>query len=219
MTAFIITPDAGVIKSGNFESAFQGDTAAADSLLVEQGAFLFSTGFLGIGAALTATNAWKVTILGSLYAPQGVGLILFSGNAKSSTITVAEEGSIHGGLDGMLVDSIATVRNYGMIFGETNGIRTAAEAGIRTILNYGSISGGTHAIFDDFGVSTDRVTNAGEIVGNVDLSGGDDTLINTGLIQGDVHMGDGNNLLENTGLIDASSGGARGGNGVRRQII
>jgi hypothetical protein len=202
MAVFKITHDSSVVVSGFLEFAFGAvtdDTPQADSLTVDAGAFLASQGVAGIGAFLAPTLGWKVTVNGSIFSLQYYGLYLQFGNTAVSTITVGAEGSI-GGVDGIYLASAAIVKNSGEVTGSNYGIYII-DPGTRTIANSGQLSGGVFAIYDEAGLSTDKVTNKGTIVGDLSLGGGNDSLTNSGLIQDQIFLGAGNDVLTNTGFI------------------
>lgn len=209
-------------------TAFSQGTSAADTLTVEQGAYLISTG--DFGAALDNQGAWKVTVDGTVHGPMH-GIHLKAGNAALSTIAVGVEGSVvartdFGGIYGaaaMQLDSSANVKNEGLIVSDVTAI-VVGEAATATITNLGTIRGdyqaidgsmskngitvvnsGTIAASSSFEVigsaAKDSVTNSGTIDGIVTLGGGDDSLTNTGTISGQVLLGEGANKLDNKGQI------------------
>lgn len=193
----------------NFGSAFSDDNPGADTLIVDDGAYLISTSATGNGAVLGATGAWTATINGSVYGANGIQLM--AGNTGVSTISVGATGSVASGPQGpsvgygIAVESSATIKNAGSIAGASVGIAILSGA-THTIINSGTITGTTAAIEDlsGFAGSKDSVTNTGQIVGHVVLAKNDDTLSNTGAnaeIDGYVDLGEGNNILTNSGFI------------------
>ena len=139
MTIFKITPATSVLTTGTVADAFAGDSAGADTLIVDPSAFLVATGAGAYGALLANTGAWNVTVNGSIVSKQARGLVLNPGNAAVSTITVGANGEI-GGLEGLCLFSAATIKNSGKIAGATDGVLISG-AGTHTITNSGTITG------------------------------------------------------------------------------
>jgi hypothetical protein len=196
---FIITEATSVARFGLIEHAFSGDSALADKLVVNAGAFLVAQGQGAAGAYLAPTRAWTATINGSVFSLQYAGVYLDWGNTAVSTITLGEEGAI-GGVYGIYALSSATIKNAGAIAGRDHGIRIF-DPGTRTITNSGSISGGLYSILDETGTSTDKVTNTGTLVGQVDLGGGNNVFSSSGHVEGDFFALGGNDSFKNTGVI------------------
>jgi hypothetical protein len=206
MAIFKITSDKSRYANGFLDAAFgfddpADDTLAADSLIVDANAFLVAEGVGGMGAFLNDTGAWNVTVNGTIFSKNHTGIILEFGAKTSSTITVGIEGEV-GGVDGILVQNDVTIKNSGLISGTDIGVKIG-DPGTHTITNNktGTISGANYSIFDDFDTSDDKVTNAGQLIGDVDLGGGNDTMINSGVVDDDVLLGGGNNSLMNSGRI------------------
>jgi Ca2+-binding RTX toxin-like protein len=179
------------------------DTALADGLTVDFGAFLVATGVGSPGAFLQETGAWTVLVNGSIVSQQSMGIFLLSGNPASSSITIGVDGEV-GGTDGIGADSPATIKNSGIVFGTDSGIQLAST-GKNTITNVAGaiIIGGTRSIWDQTDLSDDIVTNAGTLVGNVDLGGGNDAFTNSKMLETvvDVDLGAGNDTLTNSGIL------------------
>ena len=201
MAIFHINPSTS--RFSNIGSAFgppADDTPGADTLIVDPGAFLISTG--GSGAFLANTGAWTVTVNGSIVSAN-VGIFLFAGNTGVSTITIGVNGGVQGHDAGIVVSSSANINNSGEISevvpGGT-GIALAAGA-THTINNFGT--GTIDGIRDTSGVSNDTVHNSGSISDVLDLSGGDDTITNSGVVLSStaVMLGEGTNHLTNSGRI------------------
>ena len=207
MATFKITTDKSRYTNNFLDAAFgfnnvADDTPAADSLIVDAGAFLVTAGGASHGAFLANTGAWNVTINGSIVSKQHTGIELTFGTSTSSTITIGTEGEVSGGLDGIYALNGATIKNSGTIIATSDGIRlNGPEAHTITNNKGATISGGNHAIFDEAGSSHDKVTNAGSLIGDVDLGGGNDSMINSGVVDDDVLLGGGNNSLMNSGRI------------------
>ena len=201
MTIFRITPSTSVVTSLMGDHAFEGDSAGADQLIVDSGAFLVTTGLYADAALLGPTGAWSVTVNGSVVSDEYYGLVLESGNAASSTITIGAEGEVSGQTAALSLRSSATVTNHGLI--GTSGLTgiDIAGAGQRTIINTGTIETPT-AISDFEGLSQDSVINSGLITGHVSLGGGNDMLANSGTMTRGVSLGDGQNSLTNSGRIE-----------------
>ncbi len=115
MTLFHITRAGSVVTTGAYDPAFDSDSGNADTLTVDQGAFLIAQGQGAYGARLANTGAWTVNVNGSIVARDGVGLALEAGAASTSKITVGAEGEISGRDAGLHVLSSATINNAGVI--------------------------------------------------------------------------------------------------------
>jgi serralysin len=100
---------------------------------------------------------------------------------------------------GIFVGSSANINNAGTISGST-GIEMF-NGGTHTITNSGSINGTSFGIFDAGG-SIDTVRNSGQIIGNLSLGKGSDTVtdftiladgsMKSGIITGTIDLGAGN---------------------------
>ena len=209
MTTYRITPSTSVHTTGFDDPAFNEDTAAADALIVDAGAFLVADGFDSAGASLANTNAWRVTINGSIVSQNDRGIRLQDDNLETSTITVGVEGEVSGRVCGIAAGSSVTIVNRGTIAAATAGIEIGGGA-THSITNSGRIEG-TNAVLDESGVSADRVSNSGVMSGIVDLGGGNDVLNNSGEISAPsfidlpvlpvVELGRGRDTFTNTGTI------------------
>src|SRR5262249_6261335 len=112
MAIFKITPATSVLT--NVGNAFQGDTSAADTLIVDPSAYLITT-VAGDGVFLANTGAWTVTVNGSIVSQNFDGILLDVGNAAVSTIKIGADGEVQGNVDGILVTSSANIINAGQI--------------------------------------------------------------------------------------------------------
>jgi hypothetical protein len=212
MATFKITPANSVYAIAPGDDAFDSNPAGSDTLVLDANAFLTAVGFNANAVTLGGPDAWTATINGSVFSLQYGGIVV--GGASRATINVGAEGSV-AGVTGIQTSAPGTIRNAGVITG-TNDAISVPSGGAHTIANSGLISGALHSIFDYNGLSTDKVTNSGSLVGNVDLSGGDDSLTNSGFIFGDLLLGSGNNTLVNSGSI---VGGVLGVHKFRRHQI
>ncbi|WP_373505136.1 hypothetical protein [Aestuariivirga sp.] len=110
----------------------------------------------------------------------------------------------------------ATIRNYGEIVSQRNGVGTVSTTGVSdTVLfeNYGSVTSAGLA-FKDADAAT-AVLNTGTISGHMELGGGADQLVNSGLIQGGVNLGLDADTLDST---DGTITGRLDGNGGDDQL-
>src|SRR3954470_11353186 len=114
MTIFRIKPADSVFKTGVGEIAFTDDSLGPDTLIVDAGAYLTATGFDAPGARLASTGAWSVTVNGSIFSEQSWGMVLVASNPAVSTITLNADGEV-GGSGGILAESAAIIRNFGVI--------------------------------------------------------------------------------------------------------
>jgi hypothetical protein len=89
MAIFPITPATSRFTTVPGVNAFgppADDTPGADTLIVDPSAFLISE--FGNGAVLANTEAWTVTVNGSVVSQNSFGIILEAGNAAISTIKI-----------------------------------------------------------------------------------------------------------------------------------
>ena len=207
MTAYKITSTTSRFSSSG--SAFHDHTSGADSLTVDEGAYLVATSSPDDAATLDSQGAWTVTINGSLYAAaaNGFGIYLTPGNTAVSTIKIGATGEVAGGTIGIYAYSAVKIQNDGLIVNKVifNGGYT------NSLTNTGTIgqasSPGT--IIDGTGSGALTINNSGDIFGNVLLSGANDTVTNSGTM-GQIDLGGGNNKLTTTANSSTSiiSGGA-----------
>ena len=115
-----VTSATSVLTTANADNAFDNDSAVADTLIVDVGAFLIAQGSNADGALLANTGAWTVTVNGSIFSQQSAGIDLASGNAAASTITIGTDGEV-GGATGIAAFSSATINNSGLIAGANFG--------------------------------------------------------------------------------------------------
>jgi serralysin len=213
MASFKFPPLASVHTMADGDNAFDDDSAGPDSLIVNFGAFLVTEGALAFGAYLNNSDAWSVTVNGSIFSKQWIGIELLSAN---STVTIGREGEVFGGSSGIHVASSATIHNAGVISGSARGIDLEG-AGTVTIINTGTISG-AYSIFDGAG-NTDKITNSGIIegaTGTLHLGDGDDRLVNfrhvgskliSGTILGVIEPGNGNDTFLGGNKSETATGG------------
>lgn len=103
------------------------------------------------------------------------GTILSSGSALS--LFVRDAGT-------------TTVTNTGYMFGEKFGIWNKFGIGVLNVTNTGIIESNGSSFFG--GTAVDNLTNAGSMIGTVQLNGGNDVYIGTGgVVYGTIHGGDG----------------------------
>ncbi len=182
MAVFEITPVTSILRVNI--PAFDADTNSADSLIVDQDAFLITDGNQP-AVDLVATGAWTVTVNGSVFSSGGAGIQLFPGNTAVSKIKIGIDGEVYGHSGGpaIALDSAASITNAGRIVDDT------------------------YAVFVTNGVNV-SVTNSGSIDAQfIALAGGNDTVTNTGLLTADLKFGDGTNTLSNSGFIQQVEGG------------
>jgi hypothetical protein len=206
MATFKVTPETSAFTTFDGEHAFDIDTAGADTLIVDAGAFLITAGVFAAGAFLKNAGAWKVTVNGTIVGNQYAAIALAPDNAATSTITVGKDGEVSGD-SGVILGSAAIIKNAGIISGTDRGI-VLYGSGKTTITNTGTLSGVTHAFLDSSGTSNDMVTNSGMIIGDVSLGGGVNTLTNSGWIDGSIFLGNGTNKVTNTKNIVGAIDGA-----------
>jgi hypothetical protein len=201
---FKITADKSIYSGGLFPVfgfAPSEDTAAADSFILDPNASIVTKN----NAILFGDEgAWTATFNGTIFTEVGTAINLLAGNKATSTLTIGAEAAIAAGTDAFYLQSSANIKNSGLISGTDDAFEFIG-AGTRTITNNASgiIGGADYAIIDADDLSTDKVTNAGLILGIIDLGGGKDSLTNSGTINGTVLLGAGNDVASNSGKINA----------------
>jgi RTX calcium-binding nonapeptide repeat (4 copies) len=204
MAIFKITPTKSVFTNTLNDDAFHSDTAGADTLIVDPGAYLISANGGGEGAFLANSGAWTVTINGVVISQQDAGIELQFFNPGVSTITIGAEGEISGikGID--LGVNAVVLRNSGVISGSTYAIDARGPITLTNTIT-GEINGNV-SLSSDFG-TRDTLSNFGTINGAVAFGFGNDTLTNSGAITGFVTLGDATNKLTNSGWITGTIDG------------
>jgi hypothetical protein len=208
MTVYKITSTTSRFTSSS--NAFEDGTTGADSLTVDDGAYLVATGSPYDAAHLDSHGAWKVTVNGSVYAASvnGFGIYLTPGNTAASTITIGATGEVAGGATSIYAYSPVKIQNAGLLVNKVVFNGGYADS----LTNTGTIGqdfvGGT--IIDGSGGGAITVKNSGDIFGNLVLSGANDTVTNSGTM-GQVDLGQGDNKLTTT--AKSSTGIVYGGLG------
>lgn len=137
--------------------------------------------------------------------------------------------------DGVILDGVGSVLvNHGSIFSQGSALQVfVRDGGTTTITNHGVMSADKYGVWNKFGSGTldftnfgtiesglgsyhggtyvDRVTNAGTMIGDVDLGGGDDLYVGTGgTVIGEIRGGSGNDRF----VVGLSNEQIDGGDGV-----
>jgi len=156
-------------------------TVPATQLVVLAGVTVAATGGAEGHGILNQAVSCSFVIQGTVIGFRGLV------SETRAAVTVASTGSLIGDSIGLqLIDGSGFVHNSGQILAGAIGI---SAAGATTILNTGTISGPTAL---SLSTSDDVVTNAGTIIGTVDLSSGNDLFDNTaGTVLGTVFLGGG----------------------------
>lgn len=131
MAIFRITNDTSRFTSTTLSDAFNDDTPAADTLIVDPSGFLIAVGPASFGAYLAPTGAWKVTINGSVFSQTLFGILLNGGNPASSSITIGSDGEV-AGTRGIYAESSATINNAGVVRGTSGAAIQVYGTGTRT---------------------------------------------------------------------------------------
>jgi Ca2+-binding RTX toxin-like protein len=218
---FVITGKNSVLDS---EDVFSG--ATGDSLTVNSDGYLFATD----GDAVNLGGIWTVKVNGFIGSGADALILNMTGLAnKASTIAVGADGDISG-VNGILSAQAAniSIAKGGAIFGADSAIKFTADAvgnykitnagliqsngaacitldgtGTHTVINSGTISG-DDAIFSNPTMSNNLIKNSGNILGDIILSGGNDSVTNSKQIAGNVSLGDGNDTVTNSGIINGA---------------
>jgi serralysin len=159
--------------------------------------------------AANITNAGEIVTLGADIEFDEAILVWGSGSFK---VTNAATGFIAGKQNGIWLNdtntaSVHTIVNAGYIrVEEETGFAITAFHGVDKVTNSGEIVGNIH-----LGAGNDTLTNTGRIFfGNVNMAEGNDTFTNTGSFLGEVHLGDGDDKFTGgaTSEIVHDGGGA-----------
>ena len=167
---------------------------AADSVCI----FLGDDGAIDTGHRMTVHEDGIVRS----YAAGGASIALRGFNSSVTnlgTITALGEGVIVGGIS---TTTQSVVENSGTIIGDNNAVvRFSNTTETVVVLNSGLISSADDAFFSSSNSGIDLITNTGRMVGDVELSGGNDVYNGAaGRLTGKVFAGDGIDTV--TGGID-----------------
>jgi Ca2+-binding RTX toxin-like protein len=202
MTAFKITPTTSRFVSGG--NAFNEGSSGADSLTVDNGAYLVArtTGF--VGADLDGPGIWTVKVSGSIVATDAHAITLSAGIIGTSSITIGKTGEVgsYGGAS-IFAGSAASIKNDGMIYGylNFNGGATNSLNNTGTILrnyDFQGVGAEDAVVNSSFLASAMTVTNTGYIDGRISLLNGNDVVTNNGIIDGAIRFQGGNNKYTST---------------------
>jgi RTX calcium-binding nonapeptide repeat (4 copies) len=176
--------------------AFDGGTAAADTLTIDPDAFLITNASVqGFAAVLLDTaGAWTVNVNGYVGVVGAGNSDAFDVRSAGTKITIGTTGSVVGQFSAFNVSaSNFSLTNNGDVFGQI----VLSGTGIHTIVNTGEMlfSGLTNTA-----LAVERFTNSGDFEGRVSLGGGADTVTNSGTLIG-ASMGADNDIVTNSGLI------------------
>lgn len=152
-------------------------------------------------------SSWLLTNAGTIRSMQGIGVDI---SGRAFDIPSTNSGTIEGALAGARLLNGALV-NSGTISGGNSGIQIGANSLFENAAG-GIVNGGTNAISSYEGsysyTGGTRITNAGVINGNVDLSGNiADVFIAAagGIVNGNIHLG-GNGDIFATALTNDGPG-------------
>ena len=192
MTAHKITSFDSIFKTD--DSAFAGSPAGANSLTVDESAYLVSTDGGSAAVYLSGSGSWNVTANGAIYSQNSVGL--FVQTIALANITVGATGEIGSGSGTAIVvnQGPANIKNAGLISGGFGtDIILLTGPGNSSITNSGTIAGN---ISSTGGALT--VTNSSKIDGGITFNAGNDKVTSSGFIDGDLSFGEGNNTYSAT---------------------
>ncbi|MBK8008732.1 MAG: hypothetical protein IPK23_10090 [Rhizobiales bacterium] len=178
--------------------AFNGSTTSADTLTVDEGAYIVATALGSTAALLDPDGAWRVNVNGSIFSQHQYGIHLMAGNKSNSTITVGASGEV-GSLNSSAIrmENDGTIKNAGMISGDA-AIRF--DGGTKhAIVNTGTIFTNNQNAGDSIVDST--ITNSGAIGGTIKMANGNNNIKNTGRIENSIVAGVGNDTITNNGFI------------------
>lgn len=189
------------------------DGAGAVSLRVA-GSIFAASGGVRVGATETISGSLTVTETGI------IGGDWFAAIVFGNTLTVNTAGGLFGGTYGLFTSATSTsgenrqtVTNSGEIIGGTYGVylESVTKTATITLLNTadGIIEGDTYAVFSDGSVAIDRITNNGQMIGDLVLRGGNDRYDGrNGRLVGEAEMGAGNDTAMGGAAVDRLLGDA-----------
>ena len=194
-----------ISRNGTCWPLFDIDTGSNNSLTVDEGAFLNSTGG-GQDVRLGAhTGAWTVTVNGQIISDGDDAIFLLGTNAATlgpqSKITIGKEGSLHNNHAGLRYSTVLATQalaltNNGTITNAAGGAINFENAGSSSLVNTGTITAtGSDAAVSALSASAFSLTNSGTIRGSVNLGNGTNNITTTGNIFGSVTTGLGNDWL------------------------
>lgn len=144
----------------------------------------------------------------------------FGASVGGATVSVTTAGGLFGGTYGLFTYTTSTtgangqaITNSGEIIGGYYGvfIQGAANAVTITLLNTadGIIEGGNYSLYSDGTLAIDRITNNGQMIGDIALQGGNDRYDGrNGRLVGEALMGDGNDTAMGGAAVDRLLGDA-----------
>ncbi|WP_323771421.1 calcium-binding protein [Antarctobacter sp.] len=188
-----------VTNSGTIETGPSGTAV----YLGAAGGVLTNSGTLTGQDAVTFLASGRVINSGEIHGSRS-GLELYSYIAPTPAMVVHNAGTISGGSRAAVdsfIDAVTplVVRNTGTLTSDqTAAISTSNDSAV-SLFNSGLIIGGAGTALSTGTTKVDRVTNLGQIEGNVLLAGGNDVMVNGGTVIGNVDLGSENDLFRATG--------------------
>lgn len=171
------------------------DITTEGNYFISAPTYLESTANIAISIQPSAGKL-SFTVAGTVLS--GLGILNYYsifdyGNSNELTLNVLATGYLGGG--GILSSGrLVKVTNAGTLSGVDTGITAGAFAD--QIINTGIICAGQYGALNLAG-GNDRVTNAGQIIGNIDLGSGNDILYGGGgSIIGSILLGEGNDVID-----------------------
>ncbi|MEQ9696155.1 hypothetical protein WNE31_18345, partial [Shimia sp. SDUM112013] len=200
-SATIFVGETGVVRS------FQ-DTAM---LFYRDGVVIENNGAISSGdspAILFATgvNGANIHNTGTISGGVDAHTISFAGNSTLTavgTFRVTNSGIIRS--DNNLVNGLYEnmwVTNSGTMISTDDGVVLSGSTYTNSIwlLNSGQFLANDYAVYSTYG--SDRITNLGEMAGNIYTSQGDDRVVNSGRIIGNISTGRNDDFVRNSGFVD-----------------
>lgn len=214
MATYKITPETSLFSKADGVSLFNNGSTSADTLTIDDGAYIIATGAGSVGAELASPGAWTANINGSIYSEDGYGVWL-RGGAANSTINVGATGSIGSrNHSAIVMADTGTIKNAGSIIADDAIVFSGGAK--HAIVNTGTIAAidnkAVSSIVDNTFIGATTITNSGTIDGHVSLANGNNIVTNTGIFTQTLLTGDGNDTVTNNGSIM----GVHLGNGVNK---
>ena len=190
----------------------------------------------GSDAIIAWTGTHNITVMGTIYgADEAINLV---GCVTAQTVVIRASGRLYSGdgivhdADGVILDGVGSVlknageihatgsaasvlvpdagstwiSNSGVMYGDVSGVWHKFGNGVLNFTNSGRVESPTASFIG--GMSTDNVRNAGQMIGLVDLGGGNDTYDGRGgSVTGTVLGGAGDDHFVAGNAVDVFDGG------------
>jgi hypothetical protein len=162
---------------------------------------------LNAGVSLFSGSFLVQNLAGGVISSDAIAVAIVT----SGDMSVDNSGTISGGTHGVAADNADLVLvNSGVISTTQNDAITTTTSGEMSVFNTGTIASGNGIAIDAAQATVVDIVNTGEIIGDLILAGGDDTVLNAGqgVISGEIRAGNGNDTLIGGDSAEAIDGEA-----------